>query len=198
MAKKEKTLHEYLVQKLRSASQKWPGTYNVKKRVQVKVTVYYTPGDDYVTVIAPETEYTLANGEKKISPAQTLKVAIIKKAQNRERVMYICEKCGRLYFDYEYLHNSKGVVKKTTIIAIDHIEPIVDPRVGFIDWHVYITRHFPGPSGLQVLCNYPGERDGTLSCHRIKTTEEKGVAAARVRAEKGITEEPKKKKAPKK
>ena len=192
MAKKEQTLHEYLIGKLRSASQKWPGTYNIKKRVRVNVTVQYNPGNNFVTVVAPKTEYTLANGEKRISPAQTFSVPIIKKAQNRDRVMYVCEKCGRLFFDYEYLMTKKGNVKKTTIIAIDHIFPIVSPDCGFIDWAVYINRLFPGSSGLQLLCNYPDERDGTLSCHRIKTTEEKGVAAARVRAEKGITNEPKK------
>lgn len=191
--KKPLDLHNYLIGKLRAASQKWPETYMVKDRVTVKVKVSYTDGDDFVTVMAPETELTLASGEKYISKAQTFTVKIHKKAQNRERVMRMCEKCKRLFFDYEYLPTKKGVLKKTTITAADHILPIICPTTGFVDWNQYVTRMFPGLSGLQILCNYPDERDGVISCHHAKTAAERGVMAERIRKEKGITEAPVKK-----
>lgn len=195
--KKEKKydLHNYLIGKLRSASQKWPETYKVKDRVRVEVKVSYTQGDDFVTISAPAATCTLANGDKVNLSPQTFKLKIYKKAQNRERVMFMCEKCHRLFFDYETLPNKKGVTKKTHMIAIDHILPIIDPATGFVNWDIYIARMFPGESGLQVLCNYPSERDGVISCHHAKTSEERGVMAERDRKAKGITEAPKKKKA---
>lgn len=43
----------------------------------------------------------------------------------------------------------------------DHIEPVVDPKTGFIDWNIYIKRLFSG--GLQPLCE---------ECHKAKSKEE--------------------------
>lgn len=52
----------------------------------------------------------------------------------------------------------------------DHVEPVVDPRVGFVDWNVYIERLFGG--ALQPLCE---------ACHKAKS---KGEAAERAKARK--------------
>lgn len=56
----------------------------------------------------------------------------------RQGLKYLCAKCGKL-FD-----------KKK--VAVDHIEPVVDPATGFVNWDTYITRLFVTRDKLQVLC----------------------------------------------
>lgn len=50
-----------------------------------------------------------------------------------------------------------------TNIEVDHIEPIVDPKIGFVDWNSFIERLYCPASNLQALCK---------SCHKIKTKKE--------------------------
>ena len=54
-----------------------------------------------------------------------------------------------------------------TEIQVDHKKPVVDPKIGFVDWNTYITRMFCKKSNLQVLCK---------SCHTKKTKKEKDIA----------------------
>lgn len=168
MAKEERGFDtkNFLIGKLRSASRKVPVFNEALKAAKIAVKVEYNDGDDFVTVTPLE------------GPArQSFKVSIHKKAQNRDRVMYRCAECGRLFFGQEWLPSKKGL-KKTNIMAIDHINPVVDPRTGFVDWNTYIERmFFMGAEGLQILCNYPGERDDKISCHHAKTAKEKGISA---------------------
>lgn len=51
-------------------------------------------------------------------------------------------------------------------IALDHIEPVIDPETGFVDWNTYVSRMFPDLNGWQILC------DG---CHNNKSIEENRV-----------------------
>lgn len=37
-------------------------------------------------------------------------------------------------------------------VQVDHIEPMIDPKVGFVDWNNIIDRLFCDSNGLQVLC----------------------------------------------
>lgn len=55
-----------------------------------------------------------------------------------ERGKYKCATCEDLFGPKE--------------IILDHIEPVVDPKVGFIDFDVYIKRMFPPKEGFQTLC----------------------------------------------
>ena len=48
-------------------------------------------------------------------------------------------------------------------IEVDHIEPVVDPDVGFTTWDDFIERLFVEEDKLQVLCK---------DCHKKKTAEE--------------------------
>lgn len=48
-------------------------------------------------------------------------------------------------------------------VQVDHKEPVIDPKVGFINWDTYITRLFCAIENLQVLCK---------RCHNIKTKRE--------------------------
>lgn len=52
---------------------------------------------------------------------------------------------------------------KNSKVVIDHIHPVVDPEVGFVDMNTYFKRLWCDRSGLQKIC---GE------CHRKKTNAE--------------------------
>lgn len=60
-------------------------------------------------------------------------------------------------------------------VAVDHINPVVDPAVGFTSWDELIERMFCEADGLQVLCK---------GCHKIKSAEERTIAVERRRKEK--------------
>lgn len=46
---------------------------------------------------------------------------------------------------------------------VDHIQPVVETSVGFVDWDTYISRLFCPASNLQLLCS---------PCHKEKTKKE--------------------------
>jgi 5-methylcytosine-specific restriction endonuclease McrA len=55
-------------------------------------------------------------------------------------------------------------------VFVDHINPIVDPIVGFKGWDVFINNLFCEPNNLQVLCG---------QCHDTKTAGERKLAVER-------------------
>lgn len=59
-------------------------------------------------------------------------------------------------------HKWKRSVKGSKVV-IDHIDPVVDPQVGFVNFDTYFKRMWCDKSNLQKIC---GE------CHRKKTNEE--------------------------
>lgn len=61
------------------------------------------------------------------------------------------------------------------IFKRDHIEPVVDPAVGYPGWVVYFERALPGVEGYQLLCR---------RCHEAKTKRENEERYARKRAAK--------------
>jgi hypothetical protein len=63
------------------------------------------------------------------------------------------------------------VVPETTS-SVDHIDPVVDPHTGFVDWNTYIERMFCELTGFQVLC---------FDCHSKKTSIERSIATERKR-----------------
>lgn len=54
-------------------------------------------------------------------------------------------------------------------VEVDHIIPVVDPKVGFISWDDYIAKLYCDEDNLQVLCKV---------CHKRKTKEENGNQSA--------------------
>lgn len=62
-----------------------------------------------------------------------------------------------------YKCNSCHKQFKSTEVQVDHVEPVIDPSIGFRDWNTYIDRLFCAVSNLQVLCK---------RCHNIKTKQE--------------------------
>lgn len=67
--------------------------------------------------------------------------------------------------------------RRTKNVHVDHIEPIVDPNVGFVSYDVMIERMFCESENLQVLCN---------DCHTTKTDKEKAQAKLRRAKEKEL------------
>lgn len=98
------------------------------------------------------------------------KVEVFEKSKHGKdlrRVKYRCAHCQQLFSDKIGQRD----------IAVDHIEPVipVDHELKHsLDW---IFRLFCSTTNLQVLCNYKGERDGTPSCHAIKTKKERAALA---------------------
>lgn len=72
------------------------------------------------------------------------------KLARRGRNQYECAQCKGLFTSKE--------IKK------DHIDPVVDPKVGFVSWDTYIPRMFVKVDGFQILCN---------TCHDTKSKAER-------------------------
>jgi 5-methylcytosine-specific restriction endonuclease McrA len=68
------------------------------------------------------------------------------------RGIYQCEGCGGTFTSSQ--------------VQADHVLPVVDPELGFIDWDTYISRLFVKADGYQILCS------GVDSCHQKKTNSE--------------------------
>lgn len=48
-------------------------------------------------------------------------------------------------------------------VKVDHVEPVVDPETGFVDWNTFIARLYVEQDGYQLLCK---------ECHNKKTEAE--------------------------
>lgn len=102
----------------------------------------------------------LRQGTRKWAPMQD----VLKEART-ERGFYHCAGC-----EQDVPVTTKNGRKRIKNIFVDHIEPVVDPEEGFVDWNVYIERMFSEKENFQVLC---GE------CHDKKTSEERAKAVER-------------------
>jgi 5-methylcytosine-specific restriction endonuclease McrA len=63
---------------------------------------------------------------------------------------YLCKKCKR---DFPLKE-----------VQVDHKNPVVDTKTGFVSWDVYVERMFVEDKMLQVLCK---------PCHKIKSDKER-------------------------
>jgi len=79
-----------------------------------------------------------------------------------ERGKYQCANCNKI--GPATLPPLEGRTRKRNNAAVDHIDPVVNPEVGFVDWNTYISRMFLEASGYQVLC---------YKCHAEKTAVER-------------------------
>lgn len=77
------------------------------------------------------------------------------------RGLYMCAGCRKAVPPTLPPQREGG--RRVSNIAVDHIDPIVDPSTGFTSWDDYIERLFCEESGLQLLCR---------TCHMQKTAEE--------------------------
>ena len=91
----------------------------------------------------------------------------LKNAKPR-RGVGVCDNCnteGPVSLDPEITDG-----KRIKNLIADHIEPIIDPATGFVDWNSWIERAFVELDGFQALCR---------KCHTKKTAEEKAIAKER-------------------
>lgn len=98
---------------------------------------------------------TIRGGFRRWPPKfDTIKEAYVGKKLN--------EKSGRIGAHYSCSNCKQEFPQKD--IQVDHIEPVVDPIVGFVNWDTFIDRLFCPKENLQVLCH---------NCHKEKTKLEK-------------------------
>lgn len=85
---------------------------------------------------------------------------------------YKCECCGEVVpptiFDAD-----KG--KRVNNVFVDHIDPVINPNIGWTTWDDVIERMFCELDNLQLLCG---------KCHKVKSQEEIDLAKARRAKEK--------------
>lgn len=98
------------------------------------------------------------------------KYEVKKKARHHEKLP---GKTSRLVF-HSRCAMCNGLYPETET-AVDHIEPVVDPEVGFTNWDDFINKLYCEEDNLQVLCN---------GCHDEKTKKEKELTTERKRREK--------------
>ena len=89
------------------------------------------------------------------------------KAARTKRGFYHCACCQQ---EVPSSVKEEGSRRRTKNVHVDHIDPIIDPAVGWTNWDDCINRMFSELDNLQVLCG---------SCHKVKTDKEKQVAKER-------------------
>lgn len=82
-----------------------------------------------------------------------------------ERGFYKCAGCGEIV-----PATTKVDGKRVKNVHVDHIEPVIDPNIGWVSWDSLIERMFVEEDKLQLLCD---------NCHTIKTNNEKAIAKER-------------------
>jgi hypothetical protein len=79
-----------------------------------------------------------------------------------ERGIYLCKGYGRKA--HKVTASIKVKNKRARNVFADHIEPVIEPATGFIDWNTFISRLFTERNNYQCLC---------LSCHQTKSADER-------------------------
>ena len=88
-----------------------------------------------------------------------------KTGKSLRRVHFQCNNCQGFFLD-------KTGRKE---IAVDHIEPVIDPKIGWFDYNQYINRLFCSVDKLQILCK---------NCHGEKTKEENSTRRLALKKQK--------------
>ena len=77
------------------------------------------------------------------------------------RGVYRCNVCEQ---EVPVSHVVNGKRRKN--IMVDHINPVVTPSEGFVDWNTFINNLFCEEDNLQAICS---------ACHDKKSTEERAM-----------------------
>lgn len=98
----------------------------------------------------------------------------VKKKANIRRGFYLCSDCGEEVTATVVDEEKRARVNN---VIVDHVDPIIDPEVGFTNWDDLINRMFCNSDNLAVVCR---------SCHTTKTNEERALAKQRRDKEKSV------------
>ena len=79
-----------------------------------------------------------------------IEVGTYKNGNPKYHTMYKCAHCFEVFERQD--------------TQMDHIEPVVELEMGFVDWNTYVERLFCNAENYQCLCK---------GCHKIKTNLEK-------------------------
>lgn len=83
----------------------------------------------------------------------------VRKSARVERGKYKCNGCKKAV---PFSNKVNGKRQPNTFV--DHINPVIDPKVGFTTWDDFIERLFCEAENLQLLCK---------TCHDKKSKEER-------------------------
>lgn len=98
-------------------------------------------------------------------------IAEVRRRARVERGKYLCAACESVVPSSVVLDGER---KKN--VFVDHVDPVIDPRLGFMSWDDVVERMFCEDDNLALLCR---------RCHDEKTAREKEIAVARRRRESG-------------
>lgn len=88
------------------------------------------------------------NKSEALSKAKTTKKK--NKKTNRLAQHYKCASCRKEF--------------PLSDVQVDHIQPVVDTKQGFVDWNTFIERMYCTTENLQVICK---------PCHKVKSDKER-------------------------
>ena len=89
----------------------------------------------------------------------------VKKRSRVARGVYTCSGYEREQHEVPAsLPPKPGNKKRINNAVVDHINPVVDPGRGFVNWDEMIKRLFCEVEGFQLLCH---------ECHKLKTADER-------------------------
>lgn len=108
-------------------------------------------------------EYTNKKGEPRKWILQVALIAGLRRLSYRTPMRSSAMTKARISRGKYKCASCKGTFGRKSI-AVDHIEPVVNPDTGFTTFDEYIKRLFCPSSGLQILCN-----NGKKSCHKLKS-----------------------------
>lgn len=91
------------------------------------------------------------------------------------RGYYLCSCCGKEVTATKLTTLKNGKEKRVKNIVVDHIQPIIDPAIGFTNWDDVIERMFCESDNLAAICH---------DCHSTKCAEEAAIAKERRAKEK--------------
>lgn len=118
-----------------------------------------------------ESQYTnFIRGNLRKASMKWAPISEVMREARVSRGVYTCAECGQ---DGPASIRIDG--KKFKNAIVDHINPIIDPEVGFVSWDEFINKLFCEKEDLQVLCH---------ECHTRKTNEERAKAAEARKREK--------------
>lgn len=90
----------------------------------------------------------------------------------------------------QYLCSECQTWTKSSDISVDHIEPVIETGVGFVDWNTFVSRLFCSYDNLRVVCNpcHDKKTQAEITAKfRIRYTEDLRILAEKVQ-QKSISE----------